>query len=206
MAVPVRTPMIRALLRGRFVSVALIGLISCSAAHEAQRCPGENASGPQPTLSTVTATTATAAASASTTQPPIGLQDIAALPCGKRREYHLGDPPSHALSQQVSDRVCREDSECGDGFCDRGRCAPIWEDTYGQRCTMNCQCGSFLCLWGRCRSCLHHAECIENGNVCGRGQISSPLATDCGGLGPHETHLPREPVRPPPPSMPSPSP
>jgi len=113
-------------------------------------------------------------------------------------------PPPRALSQNVPDRACQKDSECGDGFCDRGRCAPLWEGSYGKPCTMSSQCRPYLCLDGRCRSCLHHAECNEFGNVCGNDWLSAvvPIAHACGGLGVHEDHMPPEPVRPPPPSTP----
>jgi hypothetical protein len=180
------------------VGMGLLGLVSCLAAEDGPRGPVENAPG-----RTRTSSPATAAASASP-KPPAGPQDIVAWPCGARPVHFFGDPPPHALSQSVPDRYCREDGECGDGFCDRGRCAPIWQDRYGQRCTMTCQCEPYLCLEGRCRSCLHHAECNEMGlDVCGKdGRIITPWGNDCGGLGPHESHLPPEPVRPPPPPTP----
>jgi hypothetical protein len=184
---------------------SLIGLVACSAAQDGQKGTVEQSGGPYPMPSIATATTATATASASP-KPPAGPQDIVALPCGVRREHHLGDPPFHALSQQVPDRVCREDSDCGDGFCDRGICAPIWEDRYGQRCTATCQCGSFVCKEGRCRSCLHHAECVENGDSCAGYGPTTKFSLDCGMLGPHETHKRPDPTRHLPPFMQSPSP
>lgn len=75
-------------------------------------------------------------------------------------------------SQDVPDRDCTKDSECGDGFCDRGRCEAIraCEDRYGQHCiddrvfqgshpySVGC---SGLCLDGRCRSCVLDEECVE---------------------------------------------
>jgi hypothetical protein len=184
--------MTRTLFLGLSVGLGLICLASCSAAKDGPRGPVENVAGRHQTSST--ATTATAAASAST-KPPAGPQDVAAWPCDSGHEHRLEDRRLHALSQRVPDRACREDRECGDGFCDRGRCAPIWEDRYGQRCTMTCQCGPFLCLEGRCRSCLHHTECVENGNSCGWYEVTTTFSLGCGFLGPHETHLPPDPVR-----------
>jgi hypothetical protein len=79
-------------------------------------------------------------------------------------------------SQQVPDRDCTTDVECGDGFCDRGHCAAIktCQDRYGQRCinhrpiprhfadrSPKLQVCPGICLEGRCRSCQSDAECIE---------------------------------------------
>jgi hypothetical protein len=74
-------------------------------------------------------------------------------------------------------RPCTEDSECGDGFCDRDHCAAIWTygERYGQRCygprsERSGLCNG-LCIKGRCRSCLSDDECkavIGGGAVCGR--------------------------------------
>lgn len=65
-------------------------------------------------------------------------------------------------SRNVTNRSCMKDDQCGDGFCDRGRCAAIWTGRayYGQRCGLNHGCSiSYLCLEGRCRSCASDAEC-----------------------------------------------
>jgi hypothetical protein len=97
-----------------------------------------------------------------------------------------GDWPPRPWSKKVPDSVCTHDKECGDGFCDRGKCAPIWtwDHIYGQRCDSlrlyhmqrvcfsgssldpRCDsilrsfpCGGFLCLDGRCRSCESNDEC-----------------------------------------------
>jgi hypothetical protein len=79
---------------------------------------------------------------------------------------------SRAWSQNVPDRECTHDGECGDGFCDRGRCAAVrtcWE-RYGQRCVNGRPVPSRvyeqdrcpgICLDGRCRSCESEAECVE---------------------------------------------
>src|SRR5262249_36065218 len=73
-------------------------------------------------------------------------------------------------SKNVPDRECTRDDECGDGFCDRGRCAAIRTcDTYGQRCINGQPAPSRwyrwcygICLDGRCRSCESDAECIAD--------------------------------------------
>jgi hypothetical protein len=112
------------------------------------------------------------------------------------------DPVSRPWSKNVPRRACTKDDECGDGFCDRMGCAPIWtaEQRYGQRCGAfydGSPCGSYLCIEGRCRSCLSHAEC-DHGGVCGiKETVSERLGNLCfGGLGPHEVRLPPEPPPP----------
>jgi hypothetical protein len=203
MAIPMRASPMRSVRHEFFTRICIIGLFSCSAAQDGQKSTVENAPEPHPTSAVATAVIATSGALA---KPPAGPQDIVAWACGEQHEHHLEDPRPRALSQHVVDGSCREDSECGDGFCDRGLCAPIWEERYGQRCTANCQCDSFVCLDGRCRSCMHHAECVDKGGACAGHGLTTVFSYACCALGPHETHLPREPVRPPPPSMPSPSP
>jgi hypothetical protein len=71
------------------------------------------------------------------------------------------DYPPRPWSKNVPTRSCTNDGECGDGFCDRGRCAAIWTEraSYGQRCERNESCGTMPCIDGRCRSCISDAEC-----------------------------------------------
>jgi hypothetical protein len=75
-------------------------------------------------------------------------------------------------SQNVPERDCTDDSECGDGYCDRGRCGAIWtcSERYGQRCIngefspnpgFNIPWCPGICVEGRCRSCVSHEECIH---------------------------------------------
>lgn len=73
------------------------------------------------------------------------------------------DYPSRPWSKNVPKRTCLKDDECGDGFCDRGRCAAIWtwSASLGQRCRDGTQCADYLCIDGRCRSCVADAECID---------------------------------------------
>lgn len=206
--------------------VVLAWLVSCSAAEDVPNGHVENAPGRHRQVPTgsgyprLSSSTATAAASASI-PPTADPRDRQTAPCFTAEPRPTSPPfvdeppsgqappggppmppPPRALSQNVPDRACRADSECGDGFCDRGRCAPIWEDRYGQRCAMDCQCGPYLCLEGRCRSCLRHAECSGMGGVCGIGRLSPSFAYACGALGMHQRKLPPEPVRPPPPPTP----
>jgi hypothetical protein len=126
---------------------------------------------------------ATAASSprVSTSTPPPGTG-----PTPIDREI-AGDWPPRPWSKNVPDRECTNDNECGDGFCDRGKCAPIWTWThiYGQRCDAlqlyhpryacpafgspmvprcdlmptSTRCGGYLCLDDRCRSCESNDEC-----------------------------------------------
>jgi hypothetical protein len=76
-------------------------------------------------------------------------------------------------SQNVPDRDCTHDTECGDGFCDRGHCAAVrtCDDRYGQRCINSLTAPSRwkstkwcngICLEGRCRSCETDAECVND--------------------------------------------
>src|SRR5262249_31272263 len=79
----------------------------------------------------------------------------------------IPEPPPQPLSKNVPNRDCTGDAQCGDGFCDRGRCAPLWsgDPAYGKRCEASsadpCS-GRYLCLQGRCRSCVSDAECPKD--------------------------------------------
>jgi hypothetical protein len=101
--------------------------------------------------------------------------------------FTLTGPP-RAWSQNVPDRDCTNDGDCGDGFCDRGHCAAIWTcaERYGQRC-INGQAMHVphiyhdwcegICLEGRCRSCVSDAECVkelgDSNAICYRRQEKS---------------------------------
>lgn len=75
----------------------------------------------------------------------------------------LEDYPPRPWSKNVPSQTCSRDEECGDGFCDRGRCAAVWTAAglLGQRCASHERCVSYLCIDGRCRSCVSDAECID---------------------------------------------
>lgn len=209
MAIPVRKKMLRIISLVSAALVGLAGLFSCSAVDDGQKNSIENALGrpranPVSSGAEILSSATPTPSSSASAKPAAGPQDVQAWPCGTRPDHILGAPPPRALSQHVPDRACSKESDCGDGFCDRGRCAPIWEDRYGQRCTMTCQCQPFLCIEGRCSSCLSHADCGGYGHVCGRDPLITtvPIANDCGALGMHSTYMPPEPIRPPPPPTP----
>jgi hypothetical protein len=98
----------------------------------------------------------------------------------------VGLVESRAWSQDVPERECTGDDQCGDGFCDRGRCAAIWtcSHAYGQRCIDGRTTAPSrgrrsrgcigLCLEGRCRSCTSDAECAaqygSSNFVCSSGR------------------------------------
>jgi hypothetical protein len=106
------------------------------------------------------------------------------------------DCPPRVWSQNVPDRDCSNDGECGDGFCDRGHCAAIWtcQAGFGQRCTRAVprHFGSVpfepfcvgICLDGRCRSCQSNAECAEEfgsgGIICNPVPIQAGSGRPCG--------------------------
>ncbi len=105
--------------------------------------------------------------------------------------------PTQPWSQHVPDQACSKDDECGDGFCDRGRCNAIW--TCATRAGMPCEthehCKSFgisICVDGRCRSCTSDAEC-EAAHP-GKGYLCNifprpPYPRRCGGHGPHPSNI-----------------
>ena len=75
----------------------------------------------------------------------------------------LDDCPERPWSKNVPNRACTFDHECGDGFCDRDRCAAIWTcgERQGQRCEKDMQCPGEVCIDGRCKSCASDAECVN---------------------------------------------
>jgi hypothetical protein len=101
----------------------------------------------------------------------------------------MDDCPARAWSKHVPKRRCTNDGQCGDGFCDRERCAAIWScrSVYGQRC-QGSSCGIRPCIDGRCRSCTSEKDCDwkqglddrESDIVC-RAQDSIPGARECMG-------------------------
>ena len=73
----------------------------------------------------------------------------------------MDDCPERAWSKNVPKRTCTKDSQCGDGFCDLGRCATLWTcgERHGFSCENNDQCHFYPCIDGRCRSCAAVADC-----------------------------------------------
>lgn len=103
----------------------------------------------------------------------------------------MDDCPRHALSKNVPKRACTKDEQCGDGFCDRGQCAAIWTCyvEYGQRCEEDQKCGAYyLCLDGRCRSCVADSECKSSPNnrdpKCVPDPFYVPSSRQCRGWAP----------------------
>jgi len=108
---------------------------------------------------------AQASASSAPSGHPFSVADVDEPPSGFQRspldEAIAKDKPARPWSKNVPKRDCTSDGECGDGFCDRGRCAAIWtwSTPYGQRCENDQRCGYIPCIDGRCRSCVSVAEC-----------------------------------------------
>jgi hypothetical protein len=96
------------------------------------------------------------------------------------------DDPARPWSKNVPKHQCTNDGECGDGFCNRGRCAAIWTYTLtlGQRCGWDVQCGSLLCIDGRCRSCVSDTECervdVQDGECIPDSYV--PGSRECNGV------------------------
>jgi hypothetical protein len=63
--------------------------------------------------------------------------------------------------------ACLNDSECHAGaFCDRDACVPraasyFTPASFGKACTNDSECGGYLCVDDRCRSCAGDDECAE---------------------------------------------
>ena len=97
--------------------------------------------------------------------------------------------PERAWSENVPKRRCTNDGQCGDGFCDRGRCAAKWTCgvDYGRRCEKQDHCAVFPCIDGRCRSCASEADCdwkrgrLGESNVICRSDVFIPGARECVG-------------------------
>jgi hypothetical protein len=138
-------------------------LVSCSATDEA---PGSHVESPlEHRLSAAPARRSSAEASANAapgTPPRMPSTERSLLDVTIAEAF-----PARPWSKNVPDRACAKDEECGDGFCDRDRCAPIWTYTgrYGQRCDASDPCGGQFCLEGRCRSCVSDAECVKETGV-----------------------------------------
>lgn len=141
---------------GRTASLVLAMTTSCSASDEAPK--GGRVEHPmEPTMKT--------------SPPPLSIAPSSSVANESSVERELSpadkaiaqDYPPRPWSKNVPERACTKDQECGDGFCDRGRCAAIWTSAglHGQRCTSSARCVSYLCLDGRCRSCVSDAECID---------------------------------------------
>jgi len=103
-----------------------------------------------------------------------------------RDKAAMDDCPERAWSKNVPQRRCTNDDECGDGFCDRNHCAPLWScrQEYSRRCEQDADCARRPCIDGRCRSCVSDAECarvdIQDGECTPDPGI--PGARECTGV------------------------
>jgi hypothetical protein len=158
----------RASFVGLTILVALTSVISCVSSDDVPG--GRRVEHPDPSAPTPIATTNAVSPSVQTetltpTVDPPPLASVDEPPLGLTRspldKAIAEDDPARPWSKSVPKRSCTKDDECGDGFCDRGRCAAIWTSTerYGQRCERDGQCGSRPCIDGRCRSCISDMEC-----------------------------------------------
>jgi hypothetical protein len=197
MAIAMRTQMNRTrtkiLFVGLALGVSLAGATSCWSADEAplgRRAEHPDPRAPRPSSSADGAVDAGH-------PPPEGpfspLDKAIAEDC----LYARGLALPRAWSQNVPERDCTNDGECGDGYCDRGRCAAIWTcgERFGQRCVngevarnpqlVNHRCPG-LCLEGRCRSCVSDEECVKDRGIwrasCNPGREKNG-AHRCGILG-----------------------
>jgi hypothetical protein len=82
--------------------------------------------------------------------------------------------PERAWTHNVPKRRCTSDGQCGDGFCDRGRCAAkqTCEGDYGLPCKDTDHCGFYFCIDGRCRSCTSERECDWRRGYVGESNIT----------------------------------
>ena len=100
----------------------------------------------------------------------------------------MDDCPKRAWSQNVPNRRCMHDNECGDGFCDRDHCAPLWScrQDYSRPCERDEQCAGYLCIDGRCRSCISDEECAHTASWQSDPKCESvdkiPNARECFGV------------------------
>lgn len=158
--------------------LALACLAACSSSEEAPR--GSRVEhpvkpGPKPKPSPVVSPLPTIFVQPSTSAPPMPTPSAHRPTPSEIYEEHtktalspiekaiMDDCPPRAWSKNVPKRACTKDEQCGDGFCDRGQCAAIWtcHTSYGQRCVSDDWCSHYLCLEGRCRSCISTAECKD---------------------------------------------
>jgi hypothetical protein len=168
----------RALFVGLAAWMGLAGLVSCLSSDDTPRGghvehpvdPGPKKGEPNPIKAPPPPSLAPPPASAAETPSP---SEDRRPSRSERYEENIGiklspldkaildDCPNRAWSKNVPERRCTKDDECGDGFCDRERCAPFWtcSAAYGMRCERDEHCGLRPCIDGRCRSCVSDTEC-----------------------------------------------
>jgi hypothetical protein len=161
----------RVLFIGLAAWVGLASLASCVSSDDAPagarvEHPDPGAKAPPPPTRLASSPASTQAASIPSAHPSSS-SDVEDPPSGFTRasidKAIAEDKPSRPWSKSVPERRCTKDDECGDGFCDRGRCAAIWtyRERYGQRCEEDERCAGHLCIDGRCRSCASDEECTR---------------------------------------------
>ncbi len=79
-----------------------------------------------------------------------------------RDKLILDTCPRRVWSENVPDRACTKDEECGEGFCDRGHCEVLYTCSMGlgKPCTEKRLCHG-VCIDGRCLSCISDEECEQ---------------------------------------------
>ena len=137
---------------GLAASVGLCCAVSCSSSDQVPAGGRVEHPDPAPAPPPITTSIAPPPAPTPETPAPPEVEE-------QRPKTLAEDAPSRPWSKNVLKRSCKKDDECGDGFCDRGRCAAIWTYTaqYGQPCEGND--GDLPCIDGRFRSCVSDAEC-----------------------------------------------
>lgn len=185
----------RTLIVGLVAWAALAGFVSCSSSDQApgegrveHPDPGAKAS-PTPTrLAPPPDATSETSGPLEPPPPPSEMGDATSGFTQSPLDKAIAkDKPARPWSKNVPKRRCTKDDECGDGFCDRGRCAAIWTYTerYGQRCEGDRWCFNHLCIDGRCRSCASDTDCerlhlIQDGRCTPDTMV--PDARECSGV------------------------
>jgi hypothetical protein len=195
----------RILLIGLSAWLGLGGAASCSSEDHALKGgrvehPAEPGSSVGPSLTKASPfPTSVAAPSASAAETPAPSEDRPPSP-SEELEKRLGiklsplnktimdDCPARAWSKNVPQRRCTKDDQCGDGFCDRDRCAPLFScrALYSRACERNDHCAGYLCIDGRCRSCTSDEECAHTASWQSDPKCESvddiPNARECFGV------------------------
>jgi hypothetical protein len=104
--------------------------------------------------------------------------------------------------------ACRADDHCQSGLCDRGVCTFIGgkrNQGHGEPCEQgppvakqskdgrpHDQCGAYICLDGRCRSCTSDSECIDSkgGGTC--EHVPGLPGKHCGNHKPLDPNVPKK--------------
>jgi hypothetical protein len=159
--------------------VCLCCAVSCSSSDQAPA--GGRVEHPDPAPAPTPTTTSLAPSPAPTPETPAPPVEAEQRPKTLAEDY-----PARPWSKNVPKRRCKKDGECGDGFCDRGRCAAIWTyiAQYGQLCEGTPEGGSLPCIEGRYRSCVSDAECAWSklqDPKCHRDVFFDPDGRQCGG-------------------------